>query len=94
MSFDIPLHLQTNTPEARLIEAIVNRDQVSPAEAVRTALREYAADRQNAPNSSFPAKKPGELLFGLFSDTPELIHQISLESVASRNAERVKEFGD
>jgi len=40
MGFDIPqMHLPDNSHEAQVIEAVINRDQVSVEEAVRRALR-------------------------------------------------------
>jgi hypothetical protein len=41
MSFDIPLHIADNSPEALIIEAIVLRDHVSPEEVVRRALKAF-----------------------------------------------------
>ena len=40
MSYDIPqLHIPDNSPEAQVIETVVNRDQVTPKEAVLRILR-------------------------------------------------------
>jgi|GEM_PF-5650975 len=39
MSFDIPLHIPDDSPEAQIIEAIVLREQITPAEAVLVAIR-------------------------------------------------------
>jgi len=40
MSFDIPkMHIADNTPEARVLEAIISRDHISAEEAVRRAIR-------------------------------------------------------
>lgn len=45
MSFDIPLHIPDNTPEAQAIEAIASRDHVSPEEVVRRAIRALVVPR-------------------------------------------------
>jgi hypothetical protein len=42
MSYDIPLHIPDNTPEALWIQSVMSRDHVSPEEAVRSALRGMA----------------------------------------------------
>ena len=92
MNFDIPLHIENNTPEARLIEAIVSRDHVSPEEAVRMALRGVASEPLSDRTDSKVGKKPGELLFGLYADEPELMQRIAEESRAARNSEIVKGY--
>jgi len=92
MSFDIPLHIETNTPEARLIEAIVIRDHVSPEEAVRRALRGVAIEPVSDRANSEIGKKPGELLFGLYADEPELMERIAEDSRTARDGEIVKGY--
>lgn len=53
MSFDIAnLHIDEHSPEGRAIEAIVNRDQVTPEEAVRRALRIVSKLPQNSETPS------------------------------------------
>lgn len=94
MNFDIPLHIENDTPEAQLIEAIIKRDRVSPEEAVRRALRGVAIDHQaSAPRPSVATKKPGELLFGLYADEPELMQRIAEDSRKRRDGEIVKNYG-
>ena len=45
MSFDIPqIHIADNSVEAQVIEAIVNRDHITPEEVVRRALRGMATE--------------------------------------------------
>jgi len=57
MGFDVHLNISDNTPEGRAVAAIVERDQVSPEEAVRQILRN-AGDRRS----------PAERMIGLFSN--------------------------
>ena len=92
MSFDIPLHIENNTPEARLIEAIVSRYHVSPEEAVRKALRGVAIEPLSDRANGEVGKKPGELLFGLYADEPELMQRIAEDSRTARDSEIVKGY--
>jgi hypothetical protein len=93
MSFDIPLHIENNTPEAQVIEAIIRHDHVSPEEAVRRALRGMAIeDQSRSAPSGEPSKKPGELLFGLYADEPELMQRIAEGSRRARDNEIVKDY--
>jgi hypothetical protein len=88
MSFDIPrLHLSDNSPEARVMEDIVTRDHVCPSEAILSVLRGLATDQATQTEES---KKGGELLFGLFSDEPELMRRIAAGAPAARDGEIVK----
>lgn len=91
MSFDIPqLHFPGNSPEAQVIEAIINRDHVSPEEAVRRALRGIAKERGKVVSpATAEGKQPGELLLGLFADEPELIERIARNARAARDSEIV-----
>ena len=58
MAFDIPnLHIEQNSPEGQNLQAIIQRDHVSPEEAIRRALRHPAVAQ----------KTPGQELIGLFS---------------------------
>lgn len=43
MSFDIPLQIQNDTPEAKLLEEIMASDHLSAGEAVLKVLRDSAA---------------------------------------------------
>jgi len=73
MSFDFPIHIPDNSPEAKAIEAIVIRDHVSPEEVVRRAIRALAVPPPNA--NSAPPKSVAELL------TDEMINELkSLDS--------------
>ncbi len=61
MSFDISnLHIADDSPEGRVLEAIVNRDQITPEEAIRRVLREMDVS----------AVTPAEQMWGAFS-SPE-----------------------
>lgn len=93
MNFDIPLHIETDTPEARAIEAVMKRDHVSAEEAVRRALRGVVIEGQKTSSTDQASKKPGELLFGLYADEPDLMQRISEDSRKARNAEVVKHYG-
>lgn len=87
MTFDIPsLHIDSASPEGQVVEGIIRREHVTPEEAVLRALRGFA----NGPAAS--DEKPGELLFGLFSDGPELMSRIAEEARGARDREAVKEF--
>jgi hypothetical protein len=91
MSFGIQkLHIADNSPEGQVIAAIVSRDDVSPSEAVLTALRGLAAHEPF--QTSKDSKKPGELLFGIFADEPEVMRQIATNLRAARDREIEKGF--
>ena len=56
MSFDIPqMHIPDNTHEAKVIEAVVKRDNVTADEAILRILRSVptAASQQHAPRRSY-----------------------------------------
>jgi len=95
VSFDIPpMHIDDNTPEARIIEAIVSRDHVSPEEVVRRALRGMVMDRADTVSKNgVTSKNPGELLFGLFADDPGLIRKIATDARSARDQETVTDRG-
>ena len=40
LSFDVSIHIDDLSPEAYVVESIMNRDLVSPEEAIRRALRQ------------------------------------------------------
>lgn len=64
MSFDIPpIHIADNSPEAKVMEAMINRDHVSPEEVVLRALRGMALQATPAGNAILAGR-------GLFS-SPE-----------------------
>jgi hypothetical protein len=63
MSFDLHITLPDNSPEARLVQAIVSREHVSPEEAVRKVLRGSALEpRKVKPSTSTSKPKPSEPL--------------------------------
>ena len=91
MSFDIPqIHLPDNSPEARAIEAIISRDHVTAEEVVRSAIRGLAADALGSARAE--DTKPGELLFGLFADEPDLMDQIARDARSARDQEIVRQY--
>lgn len=94
MSFIIPsFQVPDNSPEANVIADIMHRDQVSPQDAVKIMLRSAALETaRNAEIAENPEPKPGELLFGLFSDDPELIDNIAKEARKARDREIVKDI--
>ena len=56
MSFDIPqMHIPDNSTEARILEAIIDRDHVTVEEAVRRALRAVEF-KPEAPIKSAPKR--------------------------------------
>ena len=58
MPFDIPnLHIEQNSREGQNLQAIIERDHVTPEEAIRRALRHPALVQ----------KTPGQEMIGLFS---------------------------
>ncbi len=58
MSYDFAnLHIDEDSPEGQVLEAIMKRDQISPEEAIRRALMQ----------SSVAEKNPAQRLIGLFS---------------------------
>ena len=42
MTFDIHLHIDSQSPEGHALEAIVSRERVSPEEAIRHLLQQFA----------------------------------------------------
>lgn len=66
MTFDIPLHIPDNSREAQVIEAIMNRDHVSPEEAIRAALRGISIETgpATAPRRSYAS------FFGVLKGRP------------------------
>lgn len=94
MSFLIPsFQIPDNSPEANIIAAIMDRDNVSPQDAVKQMLRNVAHEK--AKITEVTAQKepsPGELLIGLFADDPDLILNIAKEARESRDREIVKDI--
>ena len=76
VSFDIPqIHIADNSPEARVIEAIMNRDHVSPEEVVRRALRGLALEQSTRP---FNAILAGRGFFSSPEDAAAIEAAVSL----------------
>ena len=94
MSFDIPIHLADNSPEARVIEAIVKRDRVSPEEVVRRAIRTLnmpqAAKEPTTRNRK--TEKPDVLTDELINELKSLDSSYGLlEDVPDENIRRMSE---
>jgi len=86
MNYDIAqLHITDNSPEAQAIETIVNRDHVSPEEAVRRALRHPALAKPT----------PAEEMIGAFSSPEDMaIIDEAMQYVQElRESDRLRDFG-
>ena len=84
--------IDSQSPEGNVMKSIVNSDHVSPEEAVRSVPRGTAGEQLAAgPSKTDAEMKPGELLFGLFADEPELIQRIARDARDARDREIVKE---
>lgn len=56
MTLDVLVHIDSQSPEGRIVESIVSRDNVSPEEAVLRLLKQLV-DQRN----------PGDQMWGAFS---------------------------
>jgi hypothetical protein len=85
MGFEIQkLHIPDNSPEAQVVEQVMQAEQVGPAEAVRHILRNAAGKR-----------KPAQRMIGLFSsDEDAALMDKVMELVAeSRNTQTTRNTG-
>ena len=90
MGFDIPnLHIPDNSGAARLIEAIMSEEQVSPAEAVYRALELLENSQANPPIRKRRGPKPPvsaddpEAILGAYGKWPELVQNVE-SAIAGR----------
>ena len=83
MTFDLHIHIDDQSPESSALEFIMNRDQVSPEEAVRKVLRE-----EGGPS-------PAQEMIGALSD-PEsvaILDEVITEAYRLRGIDRPRDFG-
>lgn len=94
MDFKInDLEIAEDSPEGRVIEEIMERDNVSAAEAIKSALRATANELPlNARRGPRPPLRTddAEAVIGLFKDRPDLVDSI-LEVVAEREQRYAKD---
>ena len=86
MPFDIPnLHIEQNSREGQNLQAIIQRDHVSPEEAIRRALR----------NPAVALKTPGQEMIGLFSSDEDraLMDEVMELARERRNLDQPRDFG-
>lgn len=86
MGFDISnLHIDDNSPEGQNLRAIMSRDQVSPEEAIRRALRHPGVAK----------KTPAQELIGLFSsdEDAKLMDEVMELARARRKLDGPRDFG-
>ena len=85
MAFDLHLIIPDNSPEGRVVAALVERDHVSPEEAVRRVLRDVAA----------PTKTPAEMMWGAFSSDEDsaIIDHAMTHVRALRETDQLRDFG-
>jgi hypothetical protein len=86
MPFDIQnLHIEQHSREGQKRQAIIQRDHVSPEEAIRRALRHPAV----------VDKTPGQELIGLFSSDEDraLIDEVMEMARERRKLDEPRDFG-
>lgn len=85
MTFDLHVQIEDHSPEALVLESIINRDHVSAEEAVRRALRHPALS----------AKSPSEAMIGAFSspDDSSLLDDIVREAYEHRRTDQPRDLG-
>jgi hypothetical protein len=83
VTYDICLHIDQNTPEGRVIEQVVQAQQVSPEEAVRNVLRQRAK------------KTPAEAMLGAFSSPEDsaLIDEVMELARERRKYNQPRDYG-
>jgi hypothetical protein len=101
VSFDFPIHIADNSPEAQVLEAIVTREHVSPEEVIRRAIRGLAippataeAKTRKRKAKTVPPLSDDELrqldgfgkTFGLLADVPD--EEIDLIAASIRGMKR------
>jgi len=86
MAFDLHITIPDNSVEANVLEAMVNRDHVTPEEVVRRALRQMVV----------PELTPAQELIGAFSSPEDAaVLDQAMASVREHRADydRVRDFG-
>lgn len=85
MTFDIHIHIDDQSQEALNLETIINRDGVSPEEAVRRILR----------NVTISSNSPGEEMIGAFSSPEDiaLMDEVMKSVQELRASAQLREFG-
>ena len=85
MSFDIPqLHFADHSPEAQVVERVMQVEHLGPAEAVRYILRNAAAD-----------ETPAQRMIGLFSSDEDaaVMDEVMEVVAASRETQTTRKIG-
>jgi len=84
MPFDLHLTIPENSPEGQVVAAIVNRDHVSPEEAVRRIIRD-AGDKRS----------PAQRMIGLFSrdEDAALLDEVMELTDESRKTPTTRDIG-
>ena len=78
MKFDIHIQIDDQSPEGQVLKSIVSRDRVSPNEAARTALREFAEILSAAQQPPVATKQQSaEARLGLFAHEPDLLQRLA-----------------
>jgi hypothetical protein len=84
LAFDIPnLHIEQDSPEGQNLQAIILRDQVSPEEAIRSALRQV------------PATSPADQMWGAFAGAEDssVLDEAMKHVKELRETEQLRDFG-
>jgi len=107
MSFDIPkMHFPDDSQEARILEAIIDRDHVTVEEAIRRALRTVEV-KPTAPTKSATKRKAGKGVitatelqqlraiptFAFFEKLPETVIDTMKAASKQTRAERFTSHG-
>lgn len=86
MNFDFAdLHIEGSSPEGQNLQSIIDREHVSPEEALRRALRHAVKDQPN----------PAQRLIGLFSSPEDalLMDEVMELGRESRHAHTTRDIG-